>query len=122
MGGLPAAIGSGLSKVGDKFGGGNPPAAPGFSDGGSVLTLPAKTAENSGLPANAMAAPGSNSPLGRFWGSAKQSLNDSYVQPWKNAISDFKGNSSDDNGSLQAFFNAPAVETPAQRNRRMMQG
>lgn len=66
-----------------------------------------------------------------FWGAGKDALNDNYVQPWKNAVSDVRGNPQADpasapvqpgtNPAMQTFFNAPATETPAMRLRRMQQ-
>lgn len=92
MGGIPAAIGEGVSAVGSGIGGA------------------AKS----------------------FFGAAKEGLNQNVVQPWKNVVSDIRGNQPSDptdptsgqppqNSAMQQFFNAPATETPAMRNRRMAQ-
>lgn len=73
-----------------------------------------------------------------FWGSAKQGVQDNYVQPWKNAVSDMHGNAppledpnappsapgaapTPRNTAMSNFFNSPATETPAMRLRRMYQ-
>lgn len=68
-----------------------------------------------------------------FYGAGKEALNENYIQPWRHAVSDLKGKPPADPGAapgaapapetnpaMQTFFNAPAVETPAMRNRRMM--
>lgn len=67
-----------------------------------------------------------------FYGAAKEGINQGVVQPWKNAISDMRGNQQSDategqpaqappNSAMQQFFNAPAQETPAMRLRRQAQ-
>lgn len=75
-----------------------------------------------------------------FYGGAKGAVESNVIQPWRDAIGDMKGNPPDGSsaptpgpGQQQApgnpgqqpssamsnFFNAPAVETPAMRQRRM---
>lgn len=65
-----------------------------------------------------------------FWGAGKDALNENYVQPWKNGIDDMRGTpatpapggaTTGDGSAMKSFFNAPAVETPAMRLRRMQQ-
>lgn len=66
-----------------------------------------------------------------FYGAAKSGIEDNVVQPWKNALSDMRGNQGgppsdptqpqpQNSSAMQQFFNAPATETPAMRNRRML--
>lgn len=80
-----------------------------------------------------------------FWGAAKDSVNNNFVDPIKNGISDIRGHAGSPpmqapgtppvqgappapgtppppsgavNPAMQKFFNAPAAETPAMRLRR----
>lgn len=77
-----------------------------------------------------------------FWGATKDTVNQNYIRPVRNAISDIKGNPPgaqpsptagvDPAGGMQPpgtglqsamerFMNAPQTETPAMRLRRMQQ-